>query len=61
MPPRDWRARLDDALQAARKIQRYVTGMSQEALRADERVDLRDTISDFTVSVDEIFSALKLA
>ncbi len=37
MPPRDWRARLDDALQAARKIQRYMTGMSQEALRVDER------------------------
>jgi uncharacterized protein with HEPN domain len=37
MPPRDWRARIDDALQAARKIQRYVAGMTMEDLGADER------------------------
>ena len=37
MPPRDWRVRIDDALQAARRILHYSEGMSLEVLNADER------------------------
>lgn len=37
MPPRDWRVRIDDALQAARRIRRYSEGMSLETLKTDER------------------------
>lgn len=37
MPPRDWRLRLDDIDEAIRRINRYVTGMTESAFRADDR------------------------
>src|SRR6266542_348119 len=43
-----------------RSVLVFRPGSAPAALRGVERVDLRDTISDFTVSVDEIFSALQL-
>lgn len=36
MPPRDWRLRIEDILEAAVRIQRYVEGKDLEAFRADD-------------------------
>jgi uncharacterized protein with HEPN domain len=37
VPPRDWRGRVGDILQAIAKIRRYVEGMSFESFCADDR------------------------
>ena len=37
MPPREWRLRIEDILDAAARAQRYVAGMELEAFVADDR------------------------
>ena len=37
MPPRDWKMRLSDILEAAEKIDRYVTGMDLAAFCRDSK------------------------
>ena len=37
MPPREWRLRVDDILEAIARIERYVTGLSFEQFRADQK------------------------
>ena len=37
MPPRDWRLRVEDILEAATRAQRYVAGMDLAAFVADDR------------------------
>ena len=37
MPPRDWKVRIDDILDAMARIQRYTSGMSLEQFRSDEK------------------------
>ena len=36
MPPRDWRVRLQDIVEAAERIERYTTGMDLEAFVAND-------------------------
>lgn len=38
MPPRSWRLRIEDILEAIHKTQRYVSGLSFDEFRADEKV-----------------------
>ena len=38
MPPREWRLRIEDILEAIRKIQRYVSGLSFDEFCADDKV-----------------------
>lgn len=42
MPPRDWEFRLEDILEAIRKIERYTTGLDLDSFRADDRT--RDAV-----------------
>lgn len=42
MPPRDWRFRLEDIVDAIRKIERYIAGMDVASFAADERT--RDAV-----------------
>lgn len=37
MPPRDWRLRIEDILEAIAKIDRYTAGMTFQAFCADEK------------------------
>ena len=37
MPPRDWRLRIDDILAAIANIENYVTGLSFDEFRADQK------------------------
>lgn len=37
MPARDWKARLQDIVEAIGKIDRYTRGMTSDAFRADEK------------------------
>ncbi len=37
MPPRSWKSRIEDILQAAARIRRYTYGMSFETFGADEK------------------------
>jgi uncharacterized protein with HEPN domain len=37
VPPREWRLRIEDILDAAARAQRYVAGMELEAFVADDR------------------------
>ena len=37
MPPRDWRLRVDDILDAITRIETYVTGLSFEQFQADQK------------------------
>ena len=37
MPPREWRLRVEDILEAIAKIQRYVSGLSFEQFQADQK------------------------
>lgn len=37
MPPRDWRLRINDILEAIAKVERYTAGMTFQAFCADER------------------------
>lgn len=37
MPPRDWKVRIDDMLDAARRIQQYTLDMTAEEFEADQR------------------------
>lgn len=37
MPPRDWRLRIDDILEAITRIDAYTRGMTQEAFATDSR------------------------
>ena len=36
MPPRDWRARFEDILEAVHRIQRYTNGVTSEQFAANE-------------------------
>ena len=38
MPPREWRLRIEDILEAIHKIQRYVSGLSFDDFCADDKV-----------------------
>lgn len=38
MPPRDWRLRIEDILEAIHKTQRYVSGLSFDEFCADDKV-----------------------
>jgi uncharacterized protein with HEPN domain len=40
--PEDWRVRIDDMLDAARKIQAYTLGMTRDAFEVDDRT--RDAV-----------------
>ena len=37
MPPKDWRLRVEDMLEAAQRCQRYVAGMDYAAFAADQK------------------------
>jgi uncharacterized protein with HEPN domain len=37
LPPREWRLRLDDILEAIARIQRYVEGLTFEQFQADQK------------------------
>ena len=37
MPPREWRLRIEDVLDAIAKIERYVQGLTFEEFQADEK------------------------
>ena len=37
MPPRDWRMRIEDILEAIAKVQEYTRGMTLESFRGDAR------------------------
>jgi len=37
LPPRDWRLRVDDILDAIARIEQYVSGLSFEQFRADQK------------------------
>ena len=37
MPPRDWRLRVEDILDAIARIEQYVNGLSIEQFRADQK------------------------
>jgi uncharacterized protein with HEPN domain len=37
LPPREWRLRVEDILEAVAKIERYVTGLSFEQFQADQK------------------------
>lgn len=37
MPPRDWKLRVHDILEAISRIERYTVGMTFETFAADER------------------------
>lgn len=37
MPPREWRLRVEDILEAIARIERYVTGLSFEGFQADQK------------------------
>jgi len=38
MPPREWRLRIEDVLEAIHKIQRYASGLSFDEFCADDKV-----------------------
>lgn len=38
MPPRDWRLRVADIVEAAERVQRHVAGLDQAGFLADEKV-----------------------
>lgn len=37
MPPRDWRLRVEDILDAIARIERYVAGINSEQFKADQK------------------------
>ena len=37
MPPREWRIRVDDMLEAARRIEQYVAGLTAEQFASDPK------------------------
>jgi uncharacterized protein with HEPN domain len=37
VPPRNWKARIEDILEAIEKIDRYTTGMDYETFKADDK------------------------
>jgi uncharacterized protein with HEPN domain len=37
LPPRDWRLRIEDILEAAGRIESYITGLTFEQFQADRR------------------------
>ena len=57
MPPREWRARLDDMVQAAERALGYVRGLTYEQFAADPRTV--DAVSYAIVVIGEAASALK--
>lgn len=57
MPPREWRARLDDMVQAAERALGYVQGLTFEQFVADPKTI--DAVSYAIVVVGEAASALK--
>ncbi|OIP33139.1 MAG: DUF86 domain-containing protein [Deltaproteobacteria bacterium CG2_30_66_27] len=38
MPPREWRLRIEDILEAIHKIRRYVSGLSFDEFQSDDKV-----------------------
>lgn len=38
MPPREWRLRVEDVLDAIAKIERYVDGLTFEQFQADDKI-----------------------
>lgn len=57
MPPREWRARLDDMVQAAERALGYVQGLTYEQFVADRKTI--DAVSYAIVVIGEAASALK--
>lgn len=57
MPPREWRTRLDDMVQAAERALGYVQGLTYEQFAADRRTV--DAVSYAIVVIGEAASALK--
>ena len=57
MPPREWRVRLDDMVQAAERALGYVQGLTYEQFAADRRTV--DAVSYAIVVIGEAASALK--
>ena len=48
MPPREWRLRVQDIIEAVEKIGRYTDGLSAELFRADERT-VEAVLWNFTI------------
>ena len=57
MPPREWRLRLGDMIQAAERALGYVQGLTYEQFAADRRTV--DAVSYAVVVIGEAASALK--
>lgn len=57
MPPREWRIRLGDMVQAAERALGYVQGLTYEQFAADRRTI--DAVSYAIVVIGEAASALK--
>ncbi len=57
MPPREWRTRLDDMVQAAERALGYVQGLTYEQFAADQRTV--DAVSYAIVVIGEAASALR--
>ncbi len=57
MPPREWRARLDDMVQAAERALGYVQGITFEQFSADPKTV--DAVSYAIVVIGEAATALK--
>lgn len=57
MPPREWRVRLDDMIQAAERALGYVQGLTYEQFAADPRTI--DAVSYAIVVIGEAANALK--
>ncbi len=57
MPPREWRTRLDDMVQAAERALGYVQGLTHEQFAADRKTV--DAVSYAIVVIGEAANALK--
>lgn len=57
MPPREWRIRIEDMIQAAERALGYVQGITYEQFAADRRTV--DAVSYAIVVIGEAASALK--
>lgn len=56
MPPREWRFRLLDIIEAAERVKAYVSGTSWEAFLADDK--LRDAVAYKLIVIGEATASL---